>query len=229
MLLRCGRLFTHYVVNMFASADQQCLAWIERNQPIFRAARFNNLEDATVHDGDNLDLNDLGQCVILPSSYTGGPCNMSQAFQDSMAIACYFHKVDIFLTVTTNPHWVEIERELLPGQTAYDCPDLVARVFQMKKKAIVEYIYKHGIFGQAVAYVYTIEFQKWGLEHMHILIFLKEPHKLLTPDDIDSCISASWPDLDSQPLLFETVKRCMVHGPCGIENPNAQCMKDGNV
>ena len=63
---------------------------------------------------------------------------------------------------------------------------------------------------------------------MHILIFLKEPHKLLTPDDIDSCISASWPDLDSQPLLFETVKRCMVHGPCGIENPNAQCMKDGN-
>jgi hypothetical protein len=129
-LLRCGRLFTRYVVDMFASADQQRLAWIERNQPIFRAARFNNLEDAAVHDGDNLDLNDLGQRVILPSSYTGGPRNMSQAFQDSMAIARYFRKVDIFLTVTTNPHWVEIEREFLPGQTAYDRPDLVARVFQ---------------------------------------------------------------------------------------------------
>jgi len=117
---------------------------------------------------------------------------MSQVFQDSMAIVRYFHKVNIFLTVTTNSHWVEIEREFLPGQTAYDHPDLVAHVFQMKKKAIVEYIYKHGIFGQAVAYMYTIEFQKRGLPHtVHILIFLKEPHKLLTPDDIDSCISAS--------------------------------------
>ena len=58
--------------------------------------------------------------------------------------------------VTTNPHWAEIEQELFPGQMAYDHPDLVARVFQMKRKAIVKYIYKHGVFGQAVAYVYTI-------------------------------------------------------------------------
>ncbi|PPQ82287.1 hypothetical protein CVT25_008437 [Psilocybe cyanescens] len=223
-----GRLFTRYVVDMFASADQQRLSWILRNQPTFRAARFNNLEDAAAHDEDNLNLNDLGQCVILPSSYIGGPRNMAQGFQDSMAIARYFRKVDIFLTVTTNPHWTEIERELLPGQTAYDRPDLVARVFQLKKKAIVDHIYKHGIFSQAAAYVYTIEFQKRGLPHMHCLIFLKEPYKLLTPEDIDSCISACWPDPELQPLLFDTVKRCMVHGPCGADNPNAQCMKDGN-
>ena len=81
----------------------------------------------------------------------------------------------------------------------------------MKRKAIIEYIYKHGVFGQAVAYVYTIKFQKRGLPHMHILIFLKEPHKLLTPNNIDSCISATWPDPETQPLLFEMVKRCMVH------------------
>ena len=116
---------------------------------------------------------------------------MSQAFQDSMAIACYFQKDNIFLMVTTNPHWAEIEWDLFPGQTAYDCPDLVAHVFQMKKKAIIKYIYKHGIFGQAVASVYSIKFQKQGLPHMQILIFLKEPHRLLTPDNIDSCISPS--------------------------------------
>ena len=67
----------------------------------------------------------------------------------------------------------EIECELLPGQTAYDCPDLVAWVFQMKKKVVIDYIYKHGVFGSAVTYVYTIEFQKCRLPHMHILIFLK--------------------------------------------------------
>jgi len=122
--------------------------------------RFNNLEDAAAYDDVNLDLNELGQHVILPSSYIGGPHNLGQGFQDSMAIACYFRKVDIFLTMTTNPCWPEIEWELLPGQTAYDCPDLVAHVFQMKRKAVIKYIYKHSIFGKAVTYVYTIEFQK---------------------------------------------------------------------
>ena len=168
------------------------------------AARFNNLKDAVGNDDDNLDLNDLGQHVILPSSYNGGPQNLGQGFQDYMAIAHYFQKVDIFLTMTTNPHWAEIECELLPGQTAYDHPDLVARVFQMKKKVVIDYIYKHGVFGSAVAYVYTIELQKHGLPHMHILIFLKGPYKLLTPEAIDSCISAWWPPRDPAALIWNS-------------------------
>lgn len=226
-LLRGGRLFTRYVVDMFASADQQRLQWVENNQTIFRAARFNNLEDAAANDDDNLDLNELGQRVFLPSSYIGGPRHMGQAFQDSMAIARFFRKVDIFMTVTTNPEWPEITQELLPGQTAYDRPDLVVRVFQLKKKAILNYIYKHSVYGSAVAYVYTIEFQKRGLPHMHCLIFLKEPHKLQTCEAIDSCIHAYWPDPETEPLLFETVKKYMVHGPCGAANPNAPCMVNG--
>jgi hypothetical protein len=104
---------------------------------------------------------------------------------------------------------------------------LVARVFQLKKRALIDYIYKHGIFGHAVAYVYTIEFQKRGLPHLHCLIFLKEPHKLLTPEDINSCICAEWPDPATQPLLFESVKAHMVHGPCGTLNPLSPCMVDG--
>ena len=227
VLLHGGRLFTRYMVDMFASLDQSRLRFLEDNQPRIRAAHFSGLEDAMMDDGDNADLHELGQRIILPSSYIGGPRHMTQHFQDAMAIARYFRKVDIFLTMTTNPHWKEIEDQLLPNQTAYDRPDLVARVFQMKKDALIDYIYKHGIFGRAVAYVYTIEFQKRGLPHIHLLIFLKEPYKLLTPEAIDSCIWARWPDPETQPLLFETVKRCMVHGPCGALNPNAPCMVDG--
>jgi hypothetical protein len=51
-----------------------------------------------------------------------------------MAIARHFKKIDIFLTMTANPNWPEIKRELLYGQTATDRPDLVSRVFQLKKK-----------------------------------------------------------------------------------------------
>lgn len=80
--------------------------------------------------------------------------------------------------------------------------------------------------GCTVAYVYTIEFQKRGLPHMHCLIFLNEPYKLSTPDAIDSCIWARWPDPEKEPLLFETVKCCMVHGPCGALNPSAPCMEN---
>ena len=95
---------------------------------------------------------------------------MGQGFQDSIAIARFFQKVNIFLMMTTNPQWIEILRELLPGQTVYDRPNLVAHVFQLKKQELLDYIYKHGVFGHAVAYVYTIEFQKCGLPHMHCLI-----------------------------------------------------------
>ena len=168
-LLCGGHLFTCYVVNMFASVDPQRLHWIEMNQPLFRAAHF---EDAAVDDPDNFDLNEIGQRVFLPLLYIRGPRNLGQCYQDSMAIACYFQKVDIFLTMTTNPQWEEIERELLPGQTAYNCPDLVAQVFKMKKNTVLDYIYKHGVFGAAITYIYMIEFQKCGLPHMHCLIFL---------------------------------------------------------
>lgn len=134
-------------------------------------------------------------------------------------------KVDLFITVTANPQWVEITHALFPGQTSYDRPDLVARVFQLKKKSIIAEIYEDGIFGKCAAFVYTIEFQKRGLPHMHMLIFLKHPYKLLSPEDIDSVIWAKWPDPATQPHLFETVQRCMVHGPCGVLNPRAPCME----
>ncbi len=35
----------------------------------------------------NLDLNEIGEWIFLPSSYIGGPHNMAQCYQDSMAVA----------------------------------------------------------------------------------------------------------------------------------------------
>jgi hypothetical protein len=228
-ILRGGRLFQEWVVDMWASADQNRLNFLRKNQQKLRASLYSGLEDAIAGTDDNLDvdMNALGQRVILPSSYIGGPRHMQQRYQDAMAIARYYRKVDIFLTVTCNPKWPEITRELLAGQTAADRPDLVACVFEMKKNAILEDIYKNGIFGQTAAYVYVIEFQKRGLPHMHILIFLNGRWKLLTPPDVDSAIRATWPDPEREPLLFETVKNCMVHGPCGALNPRAPCMENG--
>ena len=53
------------------------------------------------------------------------------------------------------------------------------------------------------------------------------PHVPLQTFECACYIQAQWPDPDRKPLLFETMKTCMVHGPCGNLNPHAPCMKDG--
>ena len=121
------------------------------------------------HDGEN--VRPLEHKLIFPSSHVGSPKFMTQLFQDAMAICRYFHKLDLFLTITANPKWSEIVQSLFPGQTATDHPDIISYVFEQKKKALLKLI-DNGFFGTAVAYVYTIEFQKRGFPHIHLLIFL---------------------------------------------------------
>ena len=120
---------------MFACIDQECLHFIRSQQPNLRTSLLNGIEDALSENDDQIDLHQLGQRIILPSSYIGGPRDMYQRYLDGMAIAHHFKKIDIFMTMTANPNWPEIRRELLPGQTVVDWPDLVSHVFQLKKKA----------------------------------------------------------------------------------------------
>jgi hypothetical protein len=61
---------------------------------------------------------------------------------------------------------------------------------------------------------------------MHLLLFLKNEYKLLSPEVVDSIICAQWPDPETQPRLFSNVKKFMVHGPCGALNPHALCMRN---
>jgi hypothetical protein len=152
---------------------------------------------------------------------------MNQRFQDAIAVARYYHGFDLFITFTSNAQWPEIKSALLPGQTAADRPDLIVRVFNMYKTSLLDELSKDNIFGGTMGYVYTIEFQKRGLPHMHLLLSLSPQFRATTPEQVNTMIRATWPDPENEPHLFDIVKRCMVHGPCGQWKPDASCMKDG--
>eukprot|EP00267_Zea_mays_P049169 XP_020401809.1 uncharacterized protein LOC109943296 [Zea mays] len=77
-----------------------------------------------------------------------------------MALVRKFGKPDIFLTMTCNPNWDEITRELLPMQSPQDRPDLVVRIFRAKLEELKKRLTKHHILGKIRAYVYVVEFQK---------------------------------------------------------------------
>jgi hypothetical protein len=237
-----GNLLQEYVVDAWASIEQNNLNWIRHHQKELRADVYSGLRDVAMGNRDeNINLAEHGSRIIVPSTHVGSDRYMGQLFQDSMAICRAFQKPDLFLTMTANPNWPEIQDALLeeepPDPTSNTCrrkqiasdrPDIVARVFEQKKNALLKDI-RSGALGKVVANIHTIEFQKRGLPHMHLLIFLDPADKIRNAQDIDSIVSAQIPDPVTQPLLYETVTNCMVHGPCGNIKPKAKCMVDGKV
>ncbi|XP_065315484.1 uncharacterized protein LOC135924355 [Gordionus sp. m RMFG-2023] len=153
---------------------------------------------------------------------------MRERYHDDMAIVSKFGKPDLFITFTCNPNWREIKENLYKGQNPSDRPDLLARVFHLKLSELLHYIIKKDFFGKCSAYVYTIEFQKRGLPHTHLLIILSENNKIESTECIDNFVLAEIPDKNIEPRLYNILTRFMIHGPCGILNPHSPCMENGS-
>lgn len=99
-------------------------------------------------------------------------------------------KPSLFITITCNENWPEIQRELLPDQHAIDRPDMVSRVFAMKYEALLRDLRFNEIFGKVDAMCHVTEFQKRGLPLGHILAILADDDKLHSADDYDSVVRA---------------------------------------
>ena len=220
-ILRCRQLFHQFIVDMYAKIESERLLYVRLNQKKLRVDDYVHLRDAIAND-DN--ANNLGQLVILPSTFTGSPRHMHEYTQDAMTYVRNYGRPDLFVTFTCNPKWQEIQAALMVGQIHSDRHDLLARVFRQKLLKLINIVTKSYVFRPTRCWMYSIEWQKRGLPHAHILIWLRDK---IRPDQIDSIISAELPDPEQDRCLFDIIIKNMIHGPCGKINPGSSCMKEG--
>ncbi|XP_074361953.1 uncharacterized protein LOC141702153 [Apium graveolens] len=226
-LLLAGRLLQQYIVDAYMAVEQERFRWIRTHQTELRTELYSGLMDA-VHRGDS-DSSTVGKSVVLPSSHTGGPRYRAQNYQDAMAICRWVGYPDLFITFTCNPKWPEINDmiSLMGQKDDRNRVDIVCRVFEIKLQQLIHYIKKEQPFGKVMACLYTIEFQKRGLPHAHILLFLHTSMKNPSPEYIDTIISAEIPDINIDHDGYNAVKKSILHGPCGQANASSPCMQHG--
>jgi len=222
LIRHAGRLFEEWILDSFLKVERQRLDFFKTDtfQQRCRSTILRGLEDA-VNQGET-DPANVGRMNVLPRSFNSSPRFMVQKYQDAMALVREFGKPDLFITMTCNPKWPEIVRCLQEGQQPNERPDLIARVFHLKHRELMNDISKRAVFGPVKGYVWSIEFQKRGLPHCHMLVMLEDEFKPRTAADIDRLAWARLPDKVEDPRLWSLVTKHMMHGPC-----DHRCLKDG--
>ncbi|XP_063942408.1 uncharacterized protein LOC135150192 [Daucus carota subsp. sativus] len=201
-----GRLFQQYMVDAFSTMEQTRLWWFRTHQTILRNELYTHICDS-VRNGDGNSSN-VGKGVILPAGYVGSKRYMQQNFQDALAVCRHIGHPDIFLTMTCNSMWDEIQRMMayLPGCLSANSPDIISRVFRLKLEQLTNDIKKKSHFGRCVGVMYVVEFQKRGLPHVHMLIWLDGPSKKFLKENVDKFVSAEIPDPEVDPDGYAAVK-----------------------
>ncbi|GBP10543.1 hypothetical protein EVAR_76387_1 [Eumeta japonica] len=112
VILKCRRLFQQFAVDMYVKVETERLAFIRFNQAKLRSEDYIHLRDAIHSDGD---VQNIGRLTILPSTYIGSHTH-ARIRSRRYDVRAKLWNSDLFITVTCNPKWTEIERELEPGQ-----------------------------------------------------------------------------------------------------------------
>jgi hypothetical protein len=141
-----------------------------------------------VRDNGDADDETAIDCnrTFLSSSFHGSPRHLKKLAQEGLCVVSEYGNPTLFITVTCNHQWPEIQERLLPGQTAFDRPDIVDQVFHQRLQALLANIRKGVYFGghvdsdgkfhkgnhEVIYMMHVIEYQHRGMPHAHIVVKL---------------------------------------------------------
>ena len=219
---RSGRLKEVWLCDAWARAEKSRLDWARFNQKKLKAEKYHVVVDASRTTNG---LEQIGQHIVLPPTITGTPRWYKRQYQDAMAIVRDIGKPSYFITITCNPNWPEIKRALFPGEQPGNRPEVLAKVFKIRLDALMHDLLKRQVLGKVIGHFYVIEYQKRGLPHAHILLFMEKEDLPSSPEVIDTVICAELPNRRANPLLYACVTKHMLHGPCGDDNLESPCME----
>ena len=196
-IFRSGLLFQKYAIDMYSKVLTQNLRFLRKNQGKLRAATYRDIREARRRGTEDPNI---GRKIILPPTVKGSDRHVHSKFLDFMAVVRKFGAPSFFFTMTCNPEWPEILECLTEDQEPWERFEIACRVFRIKLKHVLDDLYKHGVLGKAVAKICVTEFQKRGLPHAHMLIFLHPDDKICCPEDVDKVVCSEIPDREKNPM-----------------------------
>jgi len=255
-ILRSRRLFQQFVVDGYTMIESKRLSFIRNNQSKLRVDKYNNLSDRS-SNSEKEGASKGKRIVLPSSFVGGRRFMDQLYFDGMAICSYLgFLDLFVTFTCNPKwPEITRLLSDL--SLAASDRPNIVSRIFRIKFEQLLEDLTKKDLLGRAVgcryhdcvfielllqfiidydnnkyyffsfADMYTIEFQKRGLPHAHLLLFLHPTSKYPTATDIDKVISAEIPCPVMNTLLYNCVKDHMIHGPCGIAKKSSPCMKNG--
>ena len=161
-----GRLGNEYMVDMYSRMVDERIQYWRKDRVQAQMASYREYDqDPTDHDG-------VKKRVYMPANQYGSKRRARKNVNDGIELCNQFGKPDFFITLTANPLWADIQRQLHPGQTWADRPDVVNRIFKARLEKLLEKL-RDGEFTDGAKQVYifrVVEWQKRGLPHVHLAI-----------------------------------------------------------
>ena len=127
MMHRSKKLFQQYITDQYARAESRAFGFLKSKamQTKFRRDTHINVMHSILHG----NVQQSGRQTILPSSHTGSDPWYHKKIEDVMAIVGEYGKPHLWITHTMNITCKEVDDRLNLGETPYDCPGIIIRVF----------------------------------------------------------------------------------------------------
>ncbi|GBO41290.1 hypothetical protein AVEN_148111-1 [Araneus ventricosus] len=158
-----------------------------------------------------------GVTLILLSSFIGSPREMQQNFQDAMSIFRDIGKPDLFLSFTCISKWNEI-KDNFSWTKPHDRPNLVARVFDIKKKALIQ-----DLKNMAFWIIYPCLTKKYNA-HINVEIcssFISKNYVCKYVYKGHDCAKVVFDDIVQGPIIWDEIKT-FLDARC-LSAPKAMC------